>query len=323
MKLLLPALLMLLAFSVEAQVTLSTSPYNENFDNIATAGVPAGFYIKYGATATSLGNDSTFQTRPVRWRETSRGFKNYASATEVTDPGADSLTQVTATNRTLGVRQVSGTNIWDPGAAFAFQITNTIGKFNFQLSFKLQSLDTSSARKTTWIVDYGIGASPASFTSVTTSPAVLETGNKVFSNTTVTIDFGNALNDQSGPVWIRVWASTGSSGSGNRATTGIDDWSLSWSTTSSARDIIRDNNYVKLSGQLNSGMNVTFNKTIPGMLKMQLTNMSGQLIWQKQLNRAIQGQVETIAPAATIPNGIYMLSISSKEGTYTRQVAVQ
>lgn len=323
MKLLLPAFLLLVTISVQAQVSLTTSPYTQNFNSLGTSGLPTGFVVKRSATTTSLGIDTALSlvvTPP--WRNVTRGFKNFASATEVTDPGADSATQSAATNRALGVRQTSSSG-WDPGAAFQFQVANTSGKFSFQLSFKLQSLDTSSPRKTTWVVDYGFGASPTSFTTVTTSPAVLETGNRVFSNTTVTVDFGSALNDQSGPVWIRVWATPGSTGSGNRASSAIDDWSLSWSTTSAARDIIRDNNYIKLSGQLSSGMNVTFNKTIPGTLKMQLTNMSGQLIWQKQLNRAIQGQVESIVPSASIPNGIYMLSITSKEGTYTRQIAVQ
>lgn len=191
------------------------------------------------------------------------------------------------------------------------------------MSFKLQSLDTSSPRTTTWVVDYGFGASPTTFTTVTSSPASLVTGNKTFSNTSVTVDFGAALNDQSGPVWIRVWANPASTGSGNRASSAIDDWSLSWSTTAAVRDIIRDNNYVKVAGSLNTGLNVTFNKSVTSTLKMQLTNMNGQVIWQKQLNRAIQGQVESVVPNATVPKGIYMLSISSKEGTFTKQIAVQ
>ncbi len=324
MKLLLPAFLLLVTISAQAQVSLTTSPYTQNFDNLGTAGLPAGFFVKKSVIdATPLGLDTILNTGVTPpWRSTSRGFKNFASATGVTDAAIDSATQSAITNRALGVRQTS-TSGWDPGTAFAFQVTNTTGKFSFQLSFKLQSLDPTSPRKSTWIVDYGFGATPATFTAVTTSPAVLETGSSTFSNTSVTVDFGNALNDQSGPVWIRVRTSPGSTGSGNRASSAIDDWSLSWSTTSAARDIIRDNNYIKLSGQLSSGMNVTFNKTIPGTLKMQLTNMSGQLIWQKQLNRAIQGQVESIVPSAAIPNGIYMLSITSKEGTYTRQIAVQ
>lgn len=323
MKLFLPAILLLLAVTTQAQVSLSTSPYNENFDNLGTAGTPAGFFVKRSATTTSLGIDTALSTfvNPY-WKQTTRGFKNFASATAVTDPGADSATQANATNRAFGVRQTSTTG-WDPGVAYEFQVANTTGKYDFKLSFKLQSLDTSSPRTTTWVVDYGFGASPTTFTTVTSSPASLVTGNKTFSNTSVTVDFGAALNDQSGPVWIRVWANPASTGSGNRASSAIDDWSLSWSTTAAVRDIIRDNNYVKVAGNLNTGLNVTFNKSVTSNLKMQLTNMNGQVIWQKQLNRAIQGQVESVVPNATVPKGIYMLSISSKEGTFTKQIAVQ
>lgn len=46
MKLFLPAILLLLAVTTQAQVSLSTSPYNENFDNLGTAGTPAGFLLK-------------------------------------------------------------------------------------------------------------------------------------------------------------------------------------------------------------------------------------------------------------------------------------
>ena len=203
MKLFLPAILLLLAVTTQAQVTLTTSPYTENFDNLGTS-APAGFSVRRSATSTSLGVDTTINALTPPWRSTRAGFKNFASATQVTDPGADSTTQAAATNRALGVRQTG--SFGDPGAAFEFQVANTSGKYDFKLSFKLQSLDTSSPRRTKWVVDYGFGASPTTFTTVATNFDSLPTGAKIFSNTTVTVDFGTALNDQSGPVWIRVWA---------------------------------------------------------------------------------------------------------------------
>lgn len=45
------------------------------------------------------------------------------------------------------------------------------------------------------------------------------------------MDFGSALDGQTGPVWIRVVTVTGSTGSGNRATSGIDDFSLTYSVS--------------------------------------------------------------------------------------------
>lgn len=324
MKLLLPTvLLLLITVSLNAQVTLTTSPYTENFNNIGTAGVPNGFLIKFNALAATLGTDSTFQLKPVIWNDLSRGFKNFASSTTVNDPVAPQATQDASTDRALGVRQTSATG-WDPGASFVFRIANTTEKYNFKLNFKLQSLDSTSRRVTTWVIQYGLGATPATFTTVATSPATLTTGGSmVFSNTSVSVDFGTALDNQTGDVWIRVWASTSSAGSGNRASTAIDDWSLSWDLPAGVRDIIRDDNYIKLTGYLTSGLNVTFNQTIASPVKMQVTNMNGQVIWQKQLNKAYQGNVETVLPTATVSSGIYMLSISSKEGTYTRKIAVQ
>ncbi|MFT3843969.1 MAG: T9SS type A sorting domain-containing protein [Lacibacter sp.] len=323
MKSLLLAIVLVVSVSLQAQVTLTTSPYTENFNNLGTAGLPTGFLIKWSATSTSLGNDSTFQLKTVKWTDFNRGFKNFASSTTVTDHAATDVTQAASTDRALGVRQTSSSG-WDPGASFVFRIANTSGKYNFKLNFKLQSLDDTSRRVTTWIVDYGTGATPTSFTTVTTSPATLTTGGYgIFSNTSVSIDFGSALDDKTGDVWIRLWASTGSINSGNRASTAIDDWSLSWDLAAGTNDIIRDENYIKLAGNLKSGLNVTFNKTIPGALKMQLVNMNGQVLWQKQMSKAIQGNVESVIPAKTVTSGVYMLTISSKEGTYTRKIAVQ
>ncbi len=70
--------------------------------------------------------------------------------------------QATATDRALGLRQTGG--VADPGGAFVFQIANTTGKINFTLDFSLQSLDASSTRTTTWLVEYGLGSNPTSFT---------------------------------------------------------------------------------------------------------------------------------------------------------------
>ncbi len=209
----------------------ATSPLEMNFDNIGTAGLPAGVYVKQDATNIYLGNEGTvfngnFNSGTV-WNNVSAGFKNFASATGLT-AAANTTTQNAATNRALGIRQ-TGT-VGDPGGAFVFQLNNTTGKSNLQMEFKLQSLDptTPAARTTTWRVDYGIGLSPAAFSTVTTSPATLTTTFGVFSNTTVTVNFGSALNNISQPVWIRVVALNPTTGGGNRASSAIDDVKFSW-----------------------------------------------------------------------------------------------
>ncbi|MCU0449777.1 MAG: T9SS type A sorting domain-containing protein [Bernardetiaceae bacterium] len=107
------------------------------------------------------------------------------------------------------------------------QIANTTGRAGFQLSFKLQSLDNTSTRITTWRVDYGIGTAPTSFTDAN-ALGTLTTGNSTFASNNITVNFGSALDNQSQNVWMRVVALTASTGSGTRATTGIDDLVLTW-----------------------------------------------------------------------------------------------
>lgn len=217
--------------SGDGQVNLTTSPLTFNFDNLGTAGLPAGVYVKESASSSYIGNDGfVYQSNfnnGTAWNQTSAGFKNFASATGLTSTASTS-TQTSATNRALGYRQ-TGT-FGDPGAAFAFLLSNTTGKSNLQLEFKLQSLDApvTLGRTTTWRVDYATGLNPAFFSTVATSPATITTTNGTFSNTTVTVNFGSLLNNITQPVWIRIVTLTNTSGGGNRPSTGIDDVRFSW-----------------------------------------------------------------------------------------------
>lgn len=216
------AAVLLSAGSAMAQVSLGTSPYTENFDGIG-AGLPTGFSVRTDATSTNLGTVAALNTAKFVWNNTTGGFKNVASATGLTAT-ATATEQDAASNRALALRQTSA--LGNPGGAFVLQLENTTGKTAFNLSFKLQSLDAATAPRTsTWLVDYGIGTSPSTFTQVGSSAT---TGNNTFSNNTITVDFENKLDNQTGPVWIRIVTLTAATGSGNRPTTAIDDFSLSW-----------------------------------------------------------------------------------------------
>jgi hypothetical protein len=206
---------------------LTTSPYTQNFDGIS-AGLPQGFYAKVGATASSIGTSDMLQYggwAPTVWSQTSAGAKNFASATGLTS-ASDATAQGASTDRAFGIRQTSSTG-YDPGSAFVVLLSNTTGKSNFQMSFQLESLDASIGRTTSWIVDYGVGDAPTSFTPVSTTPATLTTSN-AFGGTNVTVDFGSSLNNLNQKVWIRVVTLSGTTGSGSRASSAIDDFQLSW-----------------------------------------------------------------------------------------------
>ncbi|HMO33256.1 MAG TPA: DUF5689 domain-containing protein [Lacibacter sp.] len=210
-----------------AGLALTTSPYTQNFNNIGS-GLPQGFFAKIGASATvaftgDMTQFNSFAATP--WAQTSAGVKNFASATGLTSASTDAE-QAAASNRAMGIRQTTTVG-YDPGSAFVMLLDNTTGKSNFQLSFLLQSLDATVGRTTTWTVDYGVGDSPATFTAITTTPAVLTTGG-LFSSTPVSVTLPAALNNQSQKVWIRIVALTAAPGSGNRPSSAIDDVQLTW-----------------------------------------------------------------------------------------------
>jgi hypothetical protein len=240
-----------LSLSADAQVNLTGTSYTQNFNSLSS-GLPQGWRVDTGSTASALGNDvsaawlvttpnntiATTNAASTSWRSTPGRFKNYASG--ITYPtyaaGTETLQEADA-NRALGVRQ---TGSLDKGVAFVLQLANTSGLSNFDMSFNLQSLDTSSPRTTTWVVDYGFGAAPTVFTPATVTGTMV-TGNKVYSRNDITVDFGTALNNQTGPVFIRIVALTASTGSGNRATTAIDNINLTWTGGATATNILATN----------------------------------------------------------------------------------
>ncbi|WP_118952172.1 T9SS type A sorting domain-containing protein [Taibaiella helva] len=229
-----------------AQLSLTGTSYTQDFNNIA-GGLPIGWTVRTGATATILGTDvtATKYTGTVgtatEWSTFSGGFRNSASATPFAYyASGTSALQASETNRSLSVRQVGATSTSfpnsDSGAAFVLQLANTTGLNSFNLSFKLQSLDSTSARVTTWKVDYGFGSTPTTFTPATTT-GTMTTGGNTFANHTVTVNFGTALDNQSGPVYIRIVALNNTTGTGNRTTTGIDDYTLTWTGAATATNI--------------------------------------------------------------------------------------
>jgi hypothetical protein len=136
--------------------------------------------------------------------------------------GATPTQQANSADRALGIRQTG--SFGNPGAAFELNIQNTTGFNNFSLSVSLQMLSVQS-QSTTWTMDYRIGDS-GSFTTLGTysDPGT-------FGSTTFTADSTalSSWNNQSQDVWFRVAALSSSTGSGNRDSFGIDDFSLNYS----------------------------------------------------------------------------------------------
>lgn len=210
---------------VYGQLTLTTSPYVQDF-NAGT--LPTGWTVRTGATNTTTGINAAYNSAQTSWTSATGNFRNVASATNLKST-TTVAEQNASVNRAIGLRQ-TGT-FGDPGGAFVLQLSNTTGWANFVLRFKLQSLDGSAPGRTvTWRVDYGLGSSPSLFTTVSGTPLALTTtlGPSTWGSQDVTIDFADALDDQTSNVWIRIVTVTTSAGTGSRPTSAIDDVELSF-----------------------------------------------------------------------------------------------
>ncbi|RYD98076.1 MAG: T9SS type A sorting domain-containing protein [Sphingobacteriales bacterium] len=285
------------SLSADAQLSLTGTSYTQNFNAIAS-GLPTGWKVRTGATATALGTDVTSAAiltpgATTLWNATGGGFKNFASGTPfVTYASGTTVLQGTETNRALGVRQVSAT---DMGVAFVLELANTANLGNFDMSFNLQSLDSTSTRTATWVVDYGVGANPTAFTPATTT-GTMTTGGNTFTKNTINVDFGTALNNQSGPVYIRIVILTATVGQQNRPSTAIDDVSLTWTGAATATNILATN-YTPVGNNVplaTSQLTVKYNNPI--------AKGTGNFTLMKQGSATPATVVDVTSSAVTITN---------------------
>lgn len=214
----------LLNQSAQAQLTLSGVNYTQNFNAISN-GLPTGWSLRTNATATTLGTITTnYNAKGKTWGDSGGEFGNCASTvansgTNFTG-GESSTIQGNCTNRALAIRQTA--SFGDPGAAFVLQIANTIGLSNLTFSVDLDMLRVNPY-STTWTIQYAVGNSPSSFTTLGEYP---DPG--VFGAMTQTYNLGADADNSSANVWIRIAALSAATGSGSRDTFGIDNSSLSW-----------------------------------------------------------------------------------------------
>lgn len=200
--------------------TLTDDPYQQTFDSLGTASgaaaLPLGWDVRTGATATSLGTPALSVAKQT-WGDNTKGFLNVAAATGLSSTASPTL-QNNSLNRSLGMRQAG--DFGDPGASFAFQFSSlghtlTAGSVDMVLL-------SSQGRSTTWLLQYGLGESPSSFTTIATwaDPGV-------FGTTTLSFDAASlaGMSNQS-RVWFRAATLAPTTGSASRDTVGIDNFTL-------------------------------------------------------------------------------------------------
>jgi hypothetical protein len=323
--LLIAALMTYASAGAQTVVYLTGSSYFQSFDNVAS-GLPAGWEIDSAASTTSKGFPIAFDISANNWNNTTGRGKNYAAKAGFTSySGTPASAQSAATNRAMGLRQNAGL---DKQVAFTVTIAQTLNLSNFNLAFNLQSLDSSSSRISAWVIQYGIGSNPTSFISVSASATNgLATGGNTFKNSIVTASFGSALDSMSGPVVIRVIAQAGTTGSGNRASTAIDSFTLSWTGS----PLVYQPQMASLWPANNASnvpagavLKIRFDKNVTGGAgNIYIRNITDQTTIAKAASSSdvtVAGDSAIIANAGLVPGKAYYVTFDTnafKSGGYT------
>ncbi len=342
-------------FAQVSPYTLTGTSYSQNFDGIGS-GLPTGWAGYISATSSSYGNFyiDSISGAPVPFGSTSygryadsagndtlsgmcasdifgAGFKNCPSndagaGTNAMNCGAEQA----VTNRAFAVRQKSSGG-YDPGVAFVFCAANTTGLSNFMATFNLESLDQTSPRVTTWAVDYGFGTSPSVFTPVPSASVTatsMSTGGYTFTNVPVTVNFGNLLDNQSQNVWIRIAALTGSTntlgGSGKRTTSGIDDFHLMYSNSTTGvtnMPTAPTTSLVALGQATTDKISLSYNVTDAGAYTLTIYDIAGRILHSETVN-AQNGGTITINSLHLAP-GMYVAKMNNGNSSAIARIAVQ
>jgi hypothetical protein len=324
--------------TANAQLALvGASPYTQNFDLIGTS-LPTGWIAYTGATSTALGTIYSWSgsTKFGVWADSitgpckycsdifGKGFKNSASfdGSAASDTGG---VQRSRSDRAFAVKQTSAAG-YEPGPAFVLHVANTTGISNLGLNFKLQSLDYTCARVTTWAIDYAVGSSPSSFTRV----AVVgdsTTGGFSFKSNNVSASFGTALDNKSQEIWIRIVNLNASTGSGSRTTTGIDDFSLTWTGSAGAASVndVNSQNEIGLTvlGAATTD-NVTIGYNIPenATYNFAIYDITGRTRHSETINAKSGAQQFTVSGLHLAP-GMYFAKMNNENSSSIAKIIVQ
>ena len=296
--------------------SLSGGPFSQNWTNtsLITAndvwtGVPS--IIGY------LGNDGTTTIAPIL-ADTAVGLA-YSDTIDV-------IANQTApnTNTTGGVAEFELANpvvaLQGSGNADAPNLIiylNATGVTNIRVRYLLRDIDGSADNSVQPVaLQYRIGAT-GNFINIPAAFVADASGgpSEATKETLVDVILPSECNNQ---TQLELRIITGNA-QGTDEWIGIDDIEITPNSTSPVSNIIRDPNYVKIAGLPSDLMTVQFNRSIASDVTVQIINSNGQVVMQKRMGRVTAGQTESMQ-FAQLPKGMYTLSISSKEGVFTRQL---
>jgi hypothetical protein len=290
--------------------SLTNTVYTQNFDALSNTGtssaLPTGWLFNetgtnqntlYTASDGTANSGDTYSFGASG--STERAFGTIQSGSLISTIGCGFINNAGAT--------ITSVTITFNGEQWRLGATGRTDKLSFQYSTDATSLTTG-----TWTDVTALDFS-STVTAGTTGALVGNSAPNRTENITSTITVSIA----DGATFYIRWVDVNASGADDGLS--IDDFSLTPNIAASVNNIIRDPNYVRISGNPSSVINVQFNKTISSEVQTLLFDAGGKLVLQKRLGRITEGQVEQIS-LGHLPKGLYMLSIKSKEGTFTTRV---
>ena len=142
------------------------------------------------------------------------------------------------------------------------------------------------------------------------------TGGNTFSNTPVTVNFGSALDNQAGPVWIRVVTLNNSTGASNRPTSGIDDFNLTWTGSASAIPTVSNTTatLAVLGYPTTSNMALAFTLKQAGNTTVTISDLNGRTVYTTNIAATAGSNTRQLSGLNLVP-GAYIVRISN--GTET------
>lgn len=193
---------------------------------------------------------------------------------------------------------------------------NTTGVNNVRIRYNLRDMDGGADDAVQSVaLQYRIGTTGDFINVADGYVADASQGGTATLVTAVNVLLPSACDNQS-QLQIRIITTNAA---GNDELIGIDDIEVVQDAPSSINNIIRNPNYVRISGNPSSVINIQFNEAINSDVQTIFFDAAGQMVLQKRLGRITEGQVERIS-LAHLPKGLYILSIKSKDGTFTAKV---
>jgi hypothetical protein len=306
-------ILALYSICLQAQtVTLTNSTYTQNFDGLANTGtssiLPTGWLFSetgtnanttYNSTDGTLNSGDTYSYGVAAASE--RAFGTLQSGSLISTIGCGFTNNSGATYTSITITFTG--EQWRLG-------TNTAGRIPDTLLFQY-STDATSLTTGTWVSVPSLNF----YSPVVTGTTGALDGNAAINRTNIT--FTITVSIPNGSSFYIRWNDFNVSGADDGLA--IDDFSLTPNVAASVSNIIRNPNYVKIAGNPGSELNIQFNEAVSSEVHLQFFSVTGEIVLQKRLGRITEGQVERIS-MAHLPKGLYLLSIKSKEGTFTTKV---